>query len=170
MLQINDWSLFAHPLVLDPLEKLTAAAERTREKDREGYSGTSNARLLAALHKLIFQIIPEDPTRSEYRQGSTLGAARKHWFRAKFGGQRFRLFFRFNSEAKVIIYAWVSDQETLRTYGAKTDAYAVFRSMLDKDNPPDNWAALLKAASETNVLLRLGSVSSESASAGSGGT
>jgi toxin YhaV len=43
-----------------------------------------------------------------------------------------------------IIYAWVNIENSLRTWGANTDAYAVFRSMLDKGNPPDSWADLMK--------------------------
>ena len=97
---------------------------------------------------------PEDPSRADYRQGGTLGEDRKHWFRAKLGGGRFRLFFRYSSSAKIIIYAWVNDETTLRTYGAKTDAYAVFRKMLDKGNPPDDWAALLAGASSEEARLR----------------
>jgi toxin YhaV len=62
----------------------------------------------------MFVTIPTDPTQPEYRQGNTLGDDYKHWFRAKFGGQRFRLFFRFDTKAKVIIYAWVNDEDTKR--------------------------------------------------------
>ena len=62
---------------------------------------------------------------------------RKHWFRAKFGAGRFRLFFRYSTRAKIIVFAWVNDEATLRTYGARSDAYAVFRKMLDKGDPPD---------------------------------
>jgi toxin YhaV len=76
-----------------------------------------------------------------------LGPSRKHWFRAKFGGGRFRLFFRYSSSAKIIVYAWVNDNETLRTYGAKSDAYAVFKAMLDRGNPPEDWAELLTSSS-----------------------
>ena len=46
-----------------------------------------------------------DPTTTAYRQGSTLGGDYKHWFRAEFGNGRFCLFFRYDSEAKVIIFA-----------------------------------------------------------------
>jgi len=96
------------------------------------------------------------PTRHDRSTGGgdTLGAHRKHWFRAKFGGQRFRLFFRFDSRAKVIIFAWVHDGDTLRTYGSKSDAYAVFRKMLDKGNPPDDWATLLMAAKDPAASAR----------------
>lgn len=67
----------------------------------------------------------------------------------------FRLFFRYSTSAKIIIFAWVNDETTLRTYGAKSDAYAVFRKMLDKGNPPDSWEALLKAANDTSARERL---------------
>ncbi len=148
MAAVNGWELFAHPLFLDQLEKLTAAVERVRKKDSRGWRKSANAKLLAALHRLVFETIPEDPARPEYRQGGTLGEDRKHWFRAKFGAGRFRLFFRYSAKTKVVIFAWVNDQTTLRAYGAKTDAYAAFRKMLDKGNPPDDWAALMAACGE----------------------
>jgi len=142
----NGWHLFAHPLFLAQLEKLTVAVEKLQQRDPVGYQTTANAKLLAALRQLVFETIPSDPSRADYRQGGTLGRDRKHWFRAKFGNGRFRLFFRFDSKAKIIIFAWVNDESTLRTYGSKTDAYAVFRKMLDEGNPPDSWSALLDAS------------------------
>jgi toxin YhaV len=161
MIVVNGWQLFGHPLFLDQLEKLMTAAERARAKDPRRWRKSASAKLLAALRQLVFETIPQDPTRSEYRQGGTLGDARKHWFRAKFGAGRFRLFFRYSTSAKVIIYAWVNDENTLRTYGSKSDAYAVFRKMLDKGNPPDEWAALLAAASEADARERLEAVTPE---------
>ncbi|GLS99723.1 hypothetical protein GCM10007897_11060 [Sphingobium jiangsuense] len=155
MVAVNEWELFAHPLFLDQIEKLTAAVERARTKDPRNWRKSANAKLLAALRQLVFEIIPQDPTRAEYRQGGTLGDDRKHWFRAKFGAGRFRLFFRYSTSAKIIVFAWVNDGNTLRTYGSKSDAYAVFRKMLDKGNPPDDWAALLEAANESEVRERL---------------
>lgn len=145
-LNVNGWALYAHPLFLEQLEKVTLAVERARAKDPIGYASTANTKLLAALRKLMFEVIPIDPTRPEFRQGGTLGPARKHWFRAKFGNGRFRLFFRYSTAAKIIIFAWVNDSNTLRTYGSKSDAYAVFKSMLDKGNPPEDWDALIKAS------------------------
>lgn len=159
MTVVNGWQLIAHPLFLDQIEKLGTAVERLREKDPRGWHKSANAKLLAAMRQLVFETIPQDPTRPEYRQGGTLGDDRKHWFRAKFGGGRFRLFFRYSTSAKVIVFAWVNDENTLRTYGSKSDAYAVFRKMLDKGNPPDDWAALLAAASESEARERLGAAS-----------
>jgi toxin YhaV len=161
MFAVNGWQLFAHPLFLDQLERLGVAVERTRTKDPRGWHTSANAKLLAALRQLVFETIPQDPTRAEYRQGGTLGDARRHWFRAKFGNGRFRLFFRYSTSARVIIFAWVNDETTLRTYGAKSDAYAVFRRMLDRGNPPDSWEALLAAASDASGRERLEAASPE---------
>jgi toxin YhaV len=144
---INGWTLYAHPLFTDQLDRLTAAVEKAKRKDPKTYQSTANAKLLAQLHRLAFETIPVDPARPEFRQGGTLGPSRKHWFRAKFGGGRFRLFFRYSSSAKIIVYAWVNDSRTLRTYGAKSDAYAVFKAMLDRGNPPEDWAELLTSSS-----------------------
>lgn len=143
MIAVNGWTLYAHPLFLNQLEKLTVAVEKAAKKDPKGYTSIANAKLLAAMCKLMFEAIPVDPTRPEFRQGGTLGPERKHWFRAKFGGGRFRLFFRYSSSAKIIIYAWVNDANTLRTYGSKSDAYTVFKAMLERGNPPEDWDALM---------------------------
>lgn len=56
------------------------------------------------------------------------------------------MFYRFNSDAKVIVLAWLNDDKTLRAYGSKTDAYATFKGMLEDGNPPDNFDVLLKEA------------------------
>ena len=79
----NGWHLFAHPLFLAQLEKLTVAVEKLQQSDPVDYQKTANAKLLAALRQLVFETIPSDPTRADYRQGGTLGSDRKHWFRAK---------------------------------------------------------------------------------------
>lgn len=143
MITVNGWTLYAHPLFFSQIETLTIAVEKATKKDPKGYTSTANAKLLAAMRKLMFEAIPVDPTRPEFRQGGTLGPNRKHWFRAKFGAARFRLFFRYSSSAKIIIYAWVNDASSLRTYGSKSDAYTVFKAMLDRGNPPEDWAALM---------------------------
>jgi toxin YhaV len=97
---------------------------------------------LAAITKLAFDLIPQDPARPEYRQGSTLGDEFKHWFRAKFF-QQYRLFLRYHAPRKVIVLAWVNDENTKRTYYRSDDAYRVFRRMLESGHPPDDWCQLL---------------------------
>jgi toxin YhaV len=114
-LSIRGWQIYAHPLFLDQLERLVQAVARERAKNPRKYHASANAKLLRVLSKLLFEVIPENPARPEFRLGNTLGPGGRHWFRAKFGGQRFRLFFRYDSGAKIIVYAWVNDRSTLRT-------------------------------------------------------
>lgn len=150
--RVNGWTLLMDPLFLDQVERLLSAVERDRSDT--GIDRTPNAKLLAMLTKLVYDVIPSDPERKEFRQGHTLGPHRKHWFRAKFGNGRFRLFFRFRSDVRVIVYGWVNDSETLRAYGRRTDAYAVFSRMLDAGEPPDDWDALLMRARSAAALER----------------
>ena len=145
MVVANGWTIYEHPEFVRQRQKLERAVEARRKKDPEGWQRSDDAKLLAVIAKLTLEIIPADPAAERFRQGSTLGMGRKHWFRAKFGNGRYRLFFQFSSKAKVIIYAWVNGEDSLRTYGAATDAYAVFKSMLDSGNPPDSWAELMGA-------------------------
>jgi len=158
----QSWQAIGHPVFLDQLEKLIKRVEWLKVKDPANWHRSAPAKLLEALRKLVFETIPLDPSRPEYRQGVTLGDDRKHWFRAKFGSGRFRLFFRYSSSARIIIFAWVNDETTLRTYGAKSDAYAVFRRMLDKGNPPDDWGALLAAATDEKARQRFDDASPKS--------
>nr|WP_230385221.1 type II toxin-antitoxin system YhaV family toxin [Pseudomonas monteilii] len=89
---------------------------------------------MVAIKRLAFDIIPQDPTRAEYRQGGTLGDDRKHWFRAKFF-QQCRLFFRYHAASKIIVLAWVNDE-----------ASKVFKRILIHGHPPDDWDELLNEA------------------------
>ena len=82
-----------------------------------------------------------------------MGTDYRHWSRAKFG-RRFRLFFRYDTNAKIIVFAWVNDETTLRAKGGKSDPYTVFEAMLKGDNPPDDWRKLLKAAKDLPPALR----------------
>ena len=150
----HGWRLHAHPLFLDQLERLLAAVERAKRSNPEGWQGKADARLLAALRALLLDRIPRDPLAPGFRQGNTLGPAHRHWFRAKFGGNRFRLFFRADSRAKVIVYAWVNDRHTLRKAGASSDPYAVFAGMLAGGNPPDDWPALLAVSQTAETMHR----------------
>ena len=72
MLTINGWTILAHPLFLDQLEKLIGAVEELKEKKPHEYQKKPSTKLLAALNKLLFQSIPADPTAAVYRQGGSL--------------------------------------------------------------------------------------------------
>ncbi len=141
-LVVNGWTVFAHPVFLDQLEALTAQVEALKRKDPAGYTRKNATKRLAAIARLAFEVIPQDPARPEYRQGGTLGDENKYWFRARFF-QQYRLFFRFHARARVIVFAWVNDEDTKRVYESADDAYRVFRRMLDNGRPPSDWSQLL---------------------------
>lgn len=144
------WTLLFHRCVLDQLERLKAASDKALARSAHNAHENANVKLYAALAKLMLQTIPSDPARDEFRQGNTMGPRFRHWRRAKIG-RRFRLFFRYDSRTKVIVYAWVNDEDTLRAAGSKNDPYTVFQKMLSRDNPPDDWDKLLQQSSQQKL-------------------
>jgi toxin YhaV len=153
-LVINGWTVFAHPLFISQLDTLVQQVSALKEKDPVGYLKKNAAKRLAAVTKLSFHVILQNPTRPEYRQGNTLGEEHKHWFRAKFF-QQYRLFFRYHAPSKVIVFAWVNDEDAKRAYESSEDAYRVFRKMLESGHPPDDWDQLLAQARVQDLHLRM---------------
>lgn len=145
MIQRHGWNLLFHDCLIEQLQKLHVASQRAQTQDPEGFELNANVKLFNALSQLILETVPSDPNREEYRQGNTMGTAFRHWRRAKIG-RRFRLFFRFDSKTKILIFAWGNDENTLRSSGSKSDPYAVFQKMLQRGHPPDDWAALVSAS------------------------
>jgi len=120
LIRRHGWILLFHDGVVEQLQKLHAAASRAQRNDPQGFASNANVKLFRALAQLIYELIPRDPGRDVYRQGNTLGPAHRHWRRARIGS-RFRLFFRYDSRSKTIVYAWVNDQQSLRSSGSKSD-------------------------------------------------
>jgi toxin YhaV len=145
------WRLFAHPAFRQPFDALVAEAARLRTADPEGYKQHPKIKLLKRIVDLIEIEIPRDQGAAEYSLGSTLGAEHRHWRRAKFLG-RFRLFFRYSSKDRIIIYAWVNDEKTMRKAGGRNDPYAIFSSRLRRGEPPDDWNALIKEAARLRII------------------
>ena len=144
-LAVHGWTIFAHPLFLEQLEALAQQVEVLRTRDPLGYAKKNATKRLTAITKLAFDVIPQNPSRPEYRQGNTLGNEHKHWFRAKFF-QQYRLFFRYHAPSKIIVYAWVNNEDSKRAYESSDDAYRIFRKMLESGHPPDDWDRLLAEA------------------------
>jgi toxin YhaV len=144
---VNGWRLYLSPKFDQQLQLLEDQVEAFAAKDPISCNERPVVKLLAAIHRLMFELIPRNPNAAEFRQGNTLGAAHRHWFRAKFH-QRYRLFYRFSSKEKVIVYAWMSDERTLRKSGSKTDPYHVFRALLEAGDPPATMEQLLARARE----------------------
>ncbi|MBI3372310.1 MAG: type II toxin-antitoxin system YhaV family toxin [Betaproteobacteria bacterium] len=156
-LSVNGWSLFAHPLFVEQVEALIAKVGRLKARDPRGYKHKNSTKRPAAIAKLALEVIPEDPARPEYRQGGALGDDRKHWFRARFY-QQYRLFFRFHAAQKIIVYAWVNDDDSKRACESSGDACRVFRKMLERGHPPEDWDTLLKESrASSKGIARLSS-------------
>lgn len=141
----HGWTLLFHEGVIAQLRALHTAAERAERADPEGFQRNANVKLLRALSHVILETVPLDPARDEFRQGNTLGPAYRHWRRVKIG-RRFRLFFRYDSRSRIIVFAWVNDEQSLRASGSRSDPYAVFVRRLSQGNPPDDWASLVAAS------------------------
>lgn len=150
---INGWTIYAHPLLLDQLEALIVEVEALRAKDLQGYASKNASKRLAANTRLMLKDIPQDPSRKEYQQGSTLGDPHRHWRRAKFF-QQVRLFFRFHTRSRLIVLGWVNDTDTKRAYGSKSDACRVFQSILASGHPPDDWDQLLHESAQAAGRLQ----------------
>lgn len=146
-MNVNGWTIYPHPQLLDQLDRLEKEVQKRGSK-------CGAAKVFKWALDSIFQDIPADPTSRQFRQGRTLGKEYTGWMRDKYAG-RFRLFFRYDLEAREIIPAWINDEESLRTRGKKWDAYAVFRKMLDDGNPPNEWGELRKEASDPEAVQRL---------------
>lgn len=144
---VNGWTLLFHDMMLGQIKTLADAVNRARTADPVDFRSNANVRVFASITKLVLQVIPQDPGHADHRIGNTMGPDYRHWSRAKFG-QRFRLFFRYDSGSRIIVFAWVNDETTLRARGSRSDPYTVFKAMLARGNPPDTWKALQAAAKE----------------------
>lgn len=142
----NGWRLYAFQLFAERLAALKKEVERLRAKDPEGYRRHPTTVLLASVYRAITEVVPANPDQPEFRVGHSLGAQYAHWRRVKRGlPARYRLFYRFSSKpVRVIVYAWLNDEVTLRKAGAKTDVYAVFQRMLARGEVPSDMDALTK--------------------------
>ena len=143
----NGWKLFYYSAFQVSLDALIKEVQRLKAEQTETFQHHPKTKLLKRILELVETEIPTNPGAKEYALGNTLGNSYRHWRRAKFLG-RFRLFFRYSSDEKIIIYTWVSDENTLRKAGSKTDPYAVFRKLLFAGDPPDNWKTLLESSED----------------------
>ncbi len=132
-----------HPAFKEYMRKLALAVGKIKERSPDSWEGSNIVSLYKAISRTCLVEVPNDPSDSRYRQGNTLGKAYRHWFRAK-PANRHRLFFRYDRKSKVIVYVWINGPNQLRSAGSKRDPYVVFAKLLEKDDIPDTWSALIK--------------------------
>jgi len=141
----HGWTLLFHECLIEQVQPLRFAAERAEKRTLLGLGENSTVKLYRHLTDIMLDVVPLNPGGPQYLQGNTLGRAYRHWRRVKIG-RRFRLFFRYDSVSKIIVYAWVNDSQTLRSAGSPSDPYSVFSKMLSRGYPPDNWDELVRTS------------------------
>lgn len=139
---VNGWTLLFWTAFRERWTDLGVAARKARGSDPQGNILAPELKFFHTVRELVFKEIPANPDHPQFRQGKTLGGAHTHWRRAKFH-RRFRLFFRFHTASRTIVYAWLNDEHTLRKAGSQTDPYNVFLRMLERGTPPSDWDALM---------------------------
>ena len=137
-----EWLLLHHPAFEMEYEHYKSRALLTAAKYGDNWVTTAAGKKFLALNHIVRERIPSNPSNPELRLGNALGDNYRHWFRGKFL-QQYRVFFRYSTRSQVIVYAWVNNPETLRAYGSKTDAYLVFKKMLESGRVPNNWDELI---------------------------
>lgn len=143
-LEINGWKIYVWSGFRGRWTALRQRVEALRQADPTGYQSRREAKFFAMVRDLVLKEIPADPAAPHFHQGKTMGGSNTHWRRAKFM-RRFRLFFRYHTAPKTIIYVWLNDENTLRKAGASSDVYSVFAAMLAREKPPTDWTALVAA-------------------------
>jgi len=145
----TEWFLLAHPAFMNQL--ITSSQKMAYAKAKAGTDWIyhSDVKRHFTLTHQITERIPQDPSSADFRLGNALGQKYRLWFRAKFL-QQYRIFFRYSSIRNIIVYGWVNDPTTLRAYGSKTDAYRVFKRMLESGRVPNNWDELIAESKRLN--------------------
>ncbi len=141
------WKIWLHPLFGERFTGLVTEVAALERQHPKNYRRERSTKLLAALVDIIENRVPSNPDAAEFRLGGALGPF-TNWRRVKGTGlpDRYRLFFRFLSSAKVVVFVWLNSEDTLRKAGARTDVYAVFRKMLVSGRVPNDFGALISAA------------------------
>ena len=148
--QSQGWSLWFAELFDVRWRELRARVKHLKATvDEPAFSAHPDVTLFAALVNSVHALVPADPDAPQFLLGNTLGTRHRGWRHVKGNGlpSRTRLFFKFSTSKKVIVYAWLNDAKTLRKQGGTTDVYVVFQGMLKAGNPPDNFDSLLEQAS-----------------------
>ena len=143
-LVVNGWTLLYHPVFGERYAQLRDEARRLRRQvTPEKYVEHPVVKLAAAVHRLISQIVPANPDAAEFRLKDDLAKFR----RAKSHGlpPRYRLFWVFSNQAKIVVFLYLNDEATLRMAGAKTDPYTTFERLIARGEIGADFDANLRA-------------------------
>ncbi|MBU1627556.1 type II toxin-antitoxin system YhaV family toxin [bacterium] len=125
----NEYLLRYHNFYYQRIVKLKEQVKKLRNKlsDRE-FKQHEVVKLACRIRKADQEIIPEDPNRPEYYLKGDL----KKYRRYKQGLKRYRLFFCFSNQPRIILYLYLNDERHLRKAGDKNDPYEEFKKLIAK--------------------------------------
>ena len=134
----SNYLLKYHDFYFQRIAKLKEQVKELRNKlGDEEFRQHEIVKLAYRIREADQEIIPRDPNRPEYRLTGNLRKYRRY----KQGLQRYRLFFCFSNQPKIILYLYLNDEKHLRKAGDKNDPYEEFRSLVDREclshNPAD---------------------------------
>lgn len=129
---------------MDLLERV----ELLTDQDPDGFYTHRDYKFFENVTNCIEYRILQEPSNKEFNLGRTLGKDYKNWRRAKHGlPSRYRLFFRYSSQAKEIVLAWLNDEASIRRAGHKNDVYETFKKMLKSNKIPKSYDELVRSSS-----------------------
>jgi toxin YhaV len=125
----HGWTvLFAEPF-LTAYGDLSARARKLKGAlSQEEYEQHPDVKLFLAVRELTRNVIPSGPRHADYRLHGDLAKFR----RTKGRGlpKRYRLFWTFSEQLKVIIFLYMNDSASLRKEGDRSDPYNLFSGMV----------------------------------------
>jgi toxin YhaV len=119
--------LFTEPF-LSAYRDLSAKARSLKgELSEHAYQRHPDVKLFLAVRELTMDVIPSDPQHADFRLKGELAKFR----RTKGRGlpKRYRLFWVFSEQARVIIFLYLNDSASLRKEGDRRDPYRLFSEM-----------------------------------------
>ena len=135
---MNKYVLKAHDYYFHRIKELTVQIrELHKVLEPDQFIQHPAVKLARRIREADRNIIPQDPDRPEYHLTGEL----KKYRRYKQGLQRYRLFFCFSNQPKIILYLYLNDEKHLRKEGDKNDPYQVFKKFISQglfSHDPEN--------------------------------
>jgi hypothetical protein len=124
----HGWTvLFSEPF-LSGYGDLSARARALKGRlPEQTYGSHPDVRLFLAVRELTKNVIPSDPHHADYRLQGDLAKFRRTKGRGP--PNRYRLFWVFSEQLRVIIFLYLNDSTSLREEGGRRDPYRLFSEM-----------------------------------------
>ena len=123
----NNYLLKTHEIFFQRTVELNDEVKALSKKlSHEELQQHETVKLAKRVYTATLEVIPQNPNDPAYYLKDDL----KKYRRYKQGLERYRLFFGFSSAAKIILYLYLNDGDTLRKEGDKNDPYEIFKGFV----------------------------------------